>query len=126
MGNKAILDHTSLQARIAALKSEKTDQEVALKQELRGVIQNFQPAAFFQEAIHELASSDDAQVELTKVGLGFISKFIVDQLFGTDKTSKRYVTGMLVNRATTVLIDNNAVAIVAGFKQMFQQEKEEE
>ncbi len=90
------------------------------------MIQNFQPAAFFQEAIHELASSDDAQVELTKVGLGFISKFIVDQLFGTDKTSKRYVTGMLVNRATTVLIDNNAVAIVAGFKQMFQQEKEEE
>lgn len=119
-------NYTDLKLRIEQLKEERIEQEIILKNSLNELVYSISPASMIKESLHNLAKDKEVQVDLTKVGLNWASKFIIDKIFGKNKSEKGLLTSTFAEAITSSLINNNAENIVSGISSLFHQKEDEE
>lgn len=126
MGNPGLSNHQELTLRIAQLKVEKHRQEQELKIAFNDLIQSFHPVTMIKETVHELATDREVQMDLTKVGLNLGVNFIVDKIFGKNKSPKGELGSAFIESIANSLISQNMPKIFSGISGLFHRENREQ
>lgn len=126
MENSGLSNHTELKLRISQLKVEKHRQEEELKITINEFIHSFHPATLIKETVHELATDREVQMDLTKVGLNIGINFIIEKIFGKDKSSKGVLGSVFAETIASTLISQNMPKIFSGISNLFHRKQNEE
>jgi hypothetical protein len=126
MGNSGLSNHKELTLRIAQLKVEKHRQEQELKTAFSELIHSFHPVEMIKETVHELATDREVQMDLTKVGLNIGVNFIIDKIFGKNKSPKDELGSAFIESIANSLINKNMPNIFSGISRLFHRENRDQ
>jgi len=115
MENTAITNHADLLSRLTELKSARETQEVALKFTFTDLISSIDLVSFFKKSS---TTNSGQSHELIKTGLNVVLNLITGLVLGKNRSIKGYLSALMVERFTTMVIDNNLINIVAGISSM--------
>lgn len=106
MENKIIVNYSELTAHLTLLKSERDVQEIVLKQSFNEFISSINIFSFFKssDATENFQSND-----LIKSGLTMTVNLLAGLVFGKNRSLKGFLSTLMVERFTKMLIDNNLI-----------------
>lgn len=110
-----IKNHSELLARLTELKSEREIQEMALKYTFTEFIATIDLVSLFKKSN---TPEDDQPKELLKTGLNMLLNLITGLVLGKNRSIKGYLSAMMVERFTTMVIDNNLINIITGISSL--------
>lgn len=121
MKNTAILTHSDLLARLTELKSDREIQETSLKYTFIEFISTINVVSFFKSSnkSNNLQSND-----LLKSGLNMALNLVMGIVLGKNRSIKGYLSTMMVERFTTMIIDNNVINIISKIGSLLLSKKE--
>jgi hypothetical protein len=121
MKNTAILTHSDLLARLTELKSYREIQETSLKYTFIEFISTINVVSFFKSSnkSNNLQSND-----LLKSGLNMALNLVMGIVLGKNRSIKGYLSTMMVERFTTMIIDNNVINIISKIGSLLLSKKE--
>ncbi len=121
MENTSILTHSQLLARLTELKVEREIQETSLKYTFIEFISTINVVSFFKDSnkSNNLQSND-----LVKSGLSMALNLITGLVLGKNRSIKGYLSTMMVERFTTMIIDNNVINIISKIGSLLLSKKE--
>jgi hypothetical protein len=120
MENTAIMNHAELVLRLAELRLEKDNQEVTVKCSFTDFISSIDLVSFFKKS----GTTNNGEThELLKTGLNMALNLITGLVLGKNRSIKGYLSALMVERFTTMLIDNNLINIVAGISSVIFKNK---
>ncbi len=114
MKNQEISNHANLILSIKELNNLKILREKELKRNLREIVDNLSPMSMIKNSLHELAKDKEIQLDLTKVGLKIGAEFLIDKIFGRNKSIKGFLSSLLAEKVSSSLINNNLSEIISG------------
>ena len=114
MENKKILNHNDLLCHISNLKDEKIYQEFELKIKLNEFIKTLNPISIVKDSIHELAQDKEVRLDVAKVGLNIGANLLIDGVFGRSRSIKGFLSSILIEKISSIVIDKNASGIISG------------
>ena len=122
MENKIIANYSELTARLTLLKSERDMQEIVLKQSFNEFISSINIFSFFKssDATENFQSND-----LIKSGLTMTVNLLAGLVFGKNRSLKGFLSTLMVERFTKMLIDNNLINTFAKIGSMIFSKKTE-
>ena len=122
MENKIIANYSELTARLTLLKSERDMQEIVLKQSFNEFISSINIFSFFKssDATENFQSND-----LIKSGLTMTVNLLAGLVFGKNRSLKGFLSTLMVERFTKMLIDNNLINTFAKIGSMIFSKKAE-
>lgn len=115
MENTFVTNHSELLARLTELKSEREIQEMALKYTITEFIATIDLVSLFKKSS---TPEDDQPKELLKTGLNMLLNLITGLVLGKNRSIKGYLSAMMVERFTTMVIDNNLINIITGISSL--------
>lgn len=122
MSNMMIIsNHYNLMQRIATLKMDKAIQENELKASLTDIVSTLDVLAIFKGAIRT-----DRPLELTKSGVNMVLELIIDLILGKHRSIKGYLSATMVEKFTTMLVNNNILKIISGISSLFNRKSQYE
>lgn len=121
MENKPITNHTELLLRIAELKIDKDIQENELQNSFKEVVSSLNLISLFKAATNQ-----DHPLEIAKSGVNMVLDLIIDVVLGKHRSIKGYLSAVLVEKFTTMLIDNNLINIITGISSLFSRKSQYE
>lgn len=122
MENKIIANYSELTARLTLLKSERDMQEIVLKQSFNEFISSINIFSFFKssDATENFQSND-----FIKSGLTMTVNLLAGLVFGKNRSLKGFLSTLMVERFTKMLIDNNLIKTFAKIGSMIFSKKTE-
>lgn len=122
MENKIIVNYSELTAHLTLLKSERDVQEIVLKQSFNEFISSINIFSFFKssDATENFQSND-----LIKSGLTMTVNLLAGLVFGKNRSLKGFLSTLMVERFTKMLIDNNLINTFAKIGSMIFSKKTE-
>lgn len=122
MENKIIVNYSELTAHLTLLKSERDVQEIVLKQSFNEFISSINIFSFFKssDATENFQSND-----LIKSGLTMTVNLLAGLVFGKNRSLKGFLSTLMVERFTKMLIDNNLINTFAKIGSMIFSKKAE-
>ncbi|MBL0309933.1 MAG: hypothetical protein IPP77_09725 [Bacteroidetes bacterium] len=114
MENPEIFNHADLMIRIAQLREKKVEQEEDLKLTFREFANTLNPVMIVKQSLHELATDTDVKVDVVKVGLNLGTSFLIDMVFGRNRSVKGFISSVILEKISTSLINNNVSKIISG------------
>ena len=111
MESKKILNHNDLLCHIAKLKDDKICQEIELKIKLNEFVKGLNPVSMVKDSLHELAQNKEVRLDIAKVGLNVGANFLIDSVLGRSKSVKGFLSSMLMEKISSIVIDKNASGI---------------
>ena len=123
MENTAIMNYPELLFRLTALKSEKESQE----QELKLTVTEFLTTVDIISLLSRTNKPNtDIPQNLIKTGLKMVLNLITGLVFGKNRSIKGYLNTLVIERFTSMIIDNNLINIVAGIGSMLFKKRNQE
>jgi hypothetical protein len=125
MENKIITNHTELILHIAELKMNKDIQGYELQHSFKEIVSSLNMVSLFKES-----STQDHPLKVAKSFVNMALDLIIDLILGKHLSIKGYLSAIMVERFTSMMVDNNLLNIISGISSMFnrksQNEKSEE
>jgi hypothetical protein len=121
MENKIITNHAELVLRIAELKMNKDLQEYELQNTFKEVVSTLNLVSLFKAATNQ-----DHPLEIAKSGVNMVLDLIIDVVLGKHRSIKGYLSAVMVERFTSLLIDNNLINIISGISSLFKRKSQYE
>jgi hypothetical protein len=115
MENTAIFNHSDLLLRLEELKSKRDMQQEELKISITGFIATIDIVSFFKK---KSGLSNDEPQELLKTGLNMALNLITGLIFGKNRSIKGYLSALMVERFTSMVVDNNLINIITGISSL--------
>ena len=126
MENKEISSHAELVLRIMDLKVEKFSREEDLKYTFKEFVSTLNPISMVKESLHQLATDRDVKFDLAKVGLNLGVDFIIDKVLGRNRTVKGFLSSVLIEKFSALLLNNNISKIVSEISKLLHPNSEQE
>lgn len=115
MENTFVTNHSELLSRLTELKSEREIQEMALKYTFTEFVATINLGSLFKGSN---TTDNDQPKELLKTGLNMLLNLITGLVLGKNRSIKGYLSAMMVERFTTMVIDNNIINIITGISSL--------
>lgn len=116
-----ISNYEQLLTQIEALREEKDFQEDKLKNSFSEMLGLLNIMSLFKAA-----TKQEQPLELAKTGLNMILTLIIDLVLGKHRSIKGYLSAVMVEKFTTVLINNNLTNIITGISSLFNRKTQYE
>lgn len=116
-----ITNHSELVLRIAELRMYKGIQEAELKSSFKGIASALNLISLFKQATNQ-----DRPLELAKSGVNMVLDLIIDLILGKHRSIKGYLSAVMVEKFTTMLVDNNLINIISGINSLFNRKSQYE
>ena len=126
MENKEISSHAELVLRIMDLKVEKFSREEDLKCTFKEFVSTLNPISMVKESLHQLATDRDVKFDLAKIGLNLGVDFIIDKVLGRNRTVKGFLSSVLIEKFSALLLNNNISKIVSEISKLLHPNSEQE
>lgn len=114
MENKKILNHYDLLCHISKLKDDKISQEFELKLKLNEFVKTLNPISMVKNSLRELAQNKEVRLDVAKVGLNVGANFLIDNVLGRGRSIKGFLSSLLMEKISSIVIDKNASSIISG------------
>ena len=114
MNHPQISNLADLELHVQHLKTQKRQQEVELKMTFNEVIEAINPISIAKQSLHELAGDLEVQFDVVKMGLNVGANLIIDKVLGKHQSVKGFLSSIVMEKLSTVVINNNATDIVLG------------
>jgi len=120
MENREISGSTTLALQIILLKAEKSEREVEFNQELKELKQLFfNPAFIVKDAIYEQQDGKRELLNLSKLILNMGTDYILEQSFGRRQNFRHFLGSIMIELASTPLINRNITKLFSGINKRF-------
>ena len=116
-----ISNYEQLLTQIETLRNEKDFQEDKLKNSFSEMLGLLNIMSLFKAA-----TKQEQPLELAKTGLNMILTLIIDLVLGKHRSIKGYLSAVMVEKFTTVLINNNLTNIITGISSLFNRKTQYE
>lgn len=116
MENTAIMNYSDLLLRLAELKSNRETQLDELKFSFSEFIASIDIVSLFTKKSD--SDNENHPQDLLKTGINMALNLITGLIFGKTRSIKGYLSAMMIERFTAMLIDNNIINIVTGIASM--------
>ena len=116
MENTAIVNYSDLLLRLAELKSNRETQLDELKLSFSEFITSIDIVSLFTKKSD--SDNDHHPQDLLKTGINMALNLITGLIFGKTRSIKGYLSAMMIERFTTMVIDNNIINIITGIASM--------
>ncbi len=116
-----ISNYEQLLTQIETLREEKDFQEDKLKNSFSEMLGLLNIMSLFKAA-----TKQEQPLELAKTGLNMILTLIIDLVLGKHRSIKGYLSAVMVEKFTTVLINNNLTNIITGISSLFNRKTQYE
>ena len=122
MENTTIVNYSELIGRLTELKSEREEQEIVLIQTFSEFVSSINIFSFFKssDATNNFQSND-----LIKSGLSMTINLIAGLVFGKNRSIKGFLSTLMVERFTKMIINNNLINTIANIASMIFSKKAE-
>ncbi|MBN2765478.1 MAG: hypothetical protein JXR27_03830 [Paludibacteraceae bacterium] len=117
----SISNYEQLLTQIEILREEKDFQEDKLKNSFSEMLGLLNIMSLFKAA-----TKQEQPLELAKTGLNMILTLIIDLVLGKHRSIKGYLSAVMVEKFTTVLINNNLINIITGISSLFNRKTQYE
>lgn len=117
----SISNYEQLLTQIETLREEKDFQEDKLKNSFSEMLGLLNIMSLFKAA-----TKQEQPLELAKTGLNMILTLIIDLVLGKHRSIKGYLSAVMVEKFTTVLINNNLTNIITGISSLFNRKTQYE
>jgi len=118
MKNTEITSHDELISRIIYLKADKQMQEESLKIKFRDFASNLDFGFLLNNDGNKAVASNNIVYNLVKVVLNKGANFIIDKFLGKNRSFKGFLSSLLVEELSTLLINSNINSIISGFSRL--------
>jgi hypothetical protein len=119
MKTNNIKNHSELILRIAELRIEKEIKEEKLQRSFTNIVSTLNLISLFK-----VATNHDRPMELAKTGVNMILNLIIDLALGKHRSIKGYLSAIMVEKFTTVLVNNNLINIISGISSLLHKKNE--
>jgi len=116
-----ITNHSELVLRIAELRMYKDIKETELQDSFKEIASTLNLISLFKEATNQ-----DRPLELAKSGVNMVLDLIIDLILGKHRSIKGYLSAVMVEKFTTMLVDNNLINIISGINSLFNRKNQYE
>lgn len=116
-----IINHSQLIGRIAELRMNKDTQEIELKESFKELISTLNLISMFKGS-----TNTDHPMELAKSGVNMVLDLIIDLILGKHRSIKGYLSAVMVEKFTTMLVNNNLINIIYGINSLFTRKSQYE
>ncbi|MDX9747356.1 MAG: hypothetical protein RBT57_02545 [Paludibacter sp.] len=116
-----ITNYSQLESQLSVLHLERDYQELVLKDSFHSLITSLNLVSLFKAA-----TNHDRPAELAKSGITLIINLITNLILGKHRSIKGYLSSIMVERFTTMIVDNNLFSMIAGLTTLFNRKKETE
>ena len=117
----SISNYEQLLTQIETLREEKDFQEDKLKNSFSEILGLLNIMSLFKAT-----TKQEQPLELAKTGLNMILTLIIDLVLGKHRSIKGYLSAVMVEKFTTVLINNNLTNIITGISSLFNRKTQYE
>lgn len=114
-------NYEQLLTQIETLRNEKDFQEDKLKNSFSEMLGLLNVMSLFKAA-----TKQEHPLGLAKTGLNMILTLIIDLVLGKHRSIKGYLSAVMVEKITTVLINNNLTNIITGISSLFNRKTQYE
>jgi hypothetical protein len=121
MENNNIKNHSELILRIAELRIEKDIQEEKLQRSFKNIVSSLNLISLFK-----VATNENRPIELAKSGVNLALNLIIDLVMGKHRSIKGYLSAVMIEKFTTVLVNNNLLNIISGIGSLLHKKNENE
>lgn len=126
MENNEISGYAGLKFRILELRAEKSMQEQEIRNKFRELADNLDPILIVKRRLHEMAGDKELQVDLLQVGLNIGSNFIINRVLGKNRSIKGFISALLFQQLSALLINKNMSGIISGIGKMMNRSADAE
>ena len=119
MESTTIVTYPALLRQLAELKVEKEAHEEHIKNTFLDVVSSINIGSLFN-----IATQQDRPMELAKTGVTMVVNLITDLLLGKHRSFKGYLSAIMVEKFTSVVIDHNLLSIISGVKSLFKKKNQ--
>lgn len=116
MENIQLSNYAELLLRIEELKAKKNSQEIVLKEKFLIITSSFDLLSLLKGG----SMNKNPEFDLVKVGLNTGINLIIDLVLGKNRSIKGFLSSVLVEKFTSVLINNNLMTIISGVQNLVQ------
>lgn len=121
-----INNHKDLALHILQLKSERMREEIELKNSFSNLVASLSPSNIVKNSLTELIHNKDLKLDLATAGISLGARFLIDSIFGKNKSLKGYLSSVFVDKIATNLITNNSSKIISVFTNLLAPKQEPE
>ncbi len=114
MNRPQISNLADLELHVQHLKTQKRQQETELKTTFNELIDTLNPISIAKQSLHELAGDLEVQFDVVKMGLNVGANLIIDKVLGKHQSIKGFLSSIVMEKLSTIVINNNATDIVLG------------
>ena len=114
MNRPQISNLADLELHVQHLKTQKRQQETELKTTFNELIDTLNPVSIAKESLHKLAGDLEVQFDVVKMGLNVGANLIIDKVLGKHQSIKGFLSSIVMEKLSTIVINNNATDIVLG------------
>lgn len=104
--------HAEVMLQIMHLKAEKFEQETKLKTQFYELLEEYKPISVLKRSLNEITADQNVQTDLMKAGMGLTTKFIISRVFKKQETIKSFLSAVILEKISTVMINKNATGIL--------------
>lgn len=126
MRNIEISSYEDLVLRIMYLKDQKLEQEIELKRTFKDIVSQINPITIIKDSVLGIIKDKEIQYGLASIGINMGINFIVDKVFGKNKSVKGFWSSLLVETFTGTYVTENMPKIIAGISSLMHRKPEEE
>jgi hypothetical protein len=109
-----ITNHTQLLERIAELNKQKDVQEIELQDTFKEIALTLNLVSLFKKS-----TTDNRPLDLAKSGVNMVLDLIIDLSLGKYRSIKGYLSAIMVERFTAMLVESNILTIISGIQSLF-------
>ncbi|MDB5272409.1 MAG: hypothetical protein JWO58_776 [Chitinophagaceae bacterium] len=118
IGLTNIKNHAELRFKIMQLNNLRAQQELELKKSITELYQSMHPVNLLRKSISDLASDKQVKFDAAKIGLNFGSDFLIGKLLGSNTSIKKYLSSLVLQKATDYVLNNHPEKIAWGVKKI--------
>jgi hypothetical protein len=113
-GTEMITTYSQLVLQIALLRQDRETQEFILRDTFKNLFASSNLISLFR-----VATNQDRPMEFAKSGLTLVITLITNLILGKHRSFKGYLSALMIERFTTMLVDNNLLNIFEGITSLF-------
>lgn len=116
-----IVNHSQLIQRLAELRMYKDIRENELKVSFTEMASTLNLTTIFKEA-----KNINRPMELAKSGINMLVDLIIDLVLGKHRSVKGYLSAVMLEKISAMLVDNNLINIIYGINSIFKRKSQYE
>lgn len=120
-----VTNYPELLSRIEYLKIEKIRQEEELRHLFSEFVNTLNPITIVKESLHKLVEDKQVKVDFVKAGLNIGATFLIDLVFGRQRSVKDFLSSTVASKISTALINTNFSKIISGVTKLLPQKLEQ-